>query len=74
VRHRAQRERERGLLDVVVSRESPPCRSECLEDGDREVGEPGILGFWRSKFGLRTTEEGLSLETAEAALGIAPEL
>lgn len=44
--------RERGLWDVVVSHKSLPGRSEGLGDGDREVGEPSVLGFWRSKFGL----------------------
>jgi len=44
--------RERGLWDVVVCRKSQPDRSEGLRDGDREIGEPRVLGFWRSKLGL----------------------
>jgi len=68
-----QRKKECELL-CVVSRSQLLNRSEGLGDGDREVGEPSVLGFWGSKIGLGTTKEGLGLETAETALSTAPEL
>jgi len=37
--------KEGGSWDVIVTRESLFSRSEGLDDGDGEVGEPSVLGF-----------------------------